>query len=57
MTLMQGKLYTISHLVLLGWTDGDGSGAEGYNLLDYFDYEGRYLGADQHGIEPIVEEL
>ena len=34
--------------LLIGWTEGDGSGSEGYNVADYFDAKGRYLGADEH---------
>jgi hypothetical protein len=41
---------------LAGWTAGDGSGHDGYNVADYFDAAGEYLGADQHGIEPIFEQ-
>ena len=37
----------------VGWTTGDGSGHEGYNVSDYFDSSGNYLGPDEHGIEPI----
>lgn len=40
---------------LIGWTLGDGSGAEGYSVETYFDAEGKYLGPDEHGIEPIFE--
>ena len=39
---------------LVGWTEGDGSGHEGYQPEDYFD-DGRYLGPDHHGIEPIFD--
>jgi hypothetical protein len=41
---------------LIGWTVGDGSGHEGYNVADYFDQDGNYLGPDEHGIEPIFDE-
>lgn len=40
----------------VGWTVGDGSGHEGYNVSDYFSADGKYLGADEHGIEPIFGE-
>ncbi len=53
-TLTQGTVYEIESLTLHGWTTGDGSGHEGYHVGDYFDAGGRYLGPDQHGIEPIV---
>ena len=39
---------------VIGWTEGDGSGHEGYNVADYFCDE-KYLGPDTHGIEPIFE--
>lgn len=39
---------------VIGWTIGDGSGHEGYNVSDYFK-GGKYLGPDSHGIEPIFE--
>lgn len=38
---------------LTGWTDGDGTGHEGYRAEDYFSADGAYLGPDEHGIEPI----
>jgi hypothetical protein len=41
----------------VGWTEGDGSGHEGYNVADYFDFQGRYKGPDEHGIEPIFREM
>lgn len=39
----------------IGWTPGDGSGHEGYNVADYF-RDGKYLGPDEHGIEPVFSE-
>lgn len=39
-----------------GWTVGDGSGHDGYNVIDYF-IGGEYLGPDEHGIEPIMEQV
>ena len=56
MILEAGKIYNLDELVCTGWTDGDGSGAMGYNVWDYFDAEGRYLGPDICGIEPIFED-
>ena len=47
----------------LGWTEGDGSGHEGYSLLDYWQRDEsrpdtyRYVGPDQYGIEPLMEGL
>ena len=49
-----GMIYDIHALELMGWTDGDGTGTEGYNLADYFDAAGKYLGPDICGIEPMV---
>lgn len=40
----------------LGWTYGDGTSTEGYTVSAYYDVNGRYMGPDQHGIEPIFEE-
>lgn len=37
-----------------GWTTGDGSSTDGYNVHDYFE-NGQYLGPDSHGIEPTFE--
>lgn len=54
-TLTIGKKYDVDNLSLIGWTDGDGSGSDGYRIEDYFDVNGEYLGPDCHGIEPIVE--
>jgi len=39
---------------VIGWTEGDGSGRDGYSADDYFDGQ-RYIGPDAHGIEPIFE--
>ena len=54
LVLVEGATYPVDRLVLQGWTEGDGSGADGYRLADFFDSDGRYLGRDQHGIEPVV---
>lgn len=56
MILETGQIYDPNALVFIGWTDGDGSGAIGYNVWDYFDAGGRYLGPDICGIEPIFED-
>jgi hypothetical protein len=53
--LTTGRQYDLGSLRLTGWTVGDGTGHEGYTIGDYFDADGRYLGADCHGIEPVVE--
>lgn len=54
MTLTKGTKYDSSDssdLTCTGWTKGDGTGREGYNVADYF-RDGIYQGADEHGIEP-----
>ena len=60
MILEAGKVYDLDALVFTGWTDGDGSGAMGYNVQHYFvavgRSGGRYLGPDICGIEPIFED-
>jgi hypothetical protein len=53
--LVPGQRYTTEELTLVGWTTGDGSGHEGYSCWSYFGADGRYLGPDGHGIEPIFE--
>jgi len=61
MRLQQGKVYDIKALKFTGWTgnesiyDDQGNrnpGMDGYNVADYFDDNGRYLGPDIHGVEP-----
>ena len=54
-TLSKGTQYDISAMRLVGWTDGDGSGCDGYQITHYFEPDGTYKGADECGIEPIVE--
>jgi len=49
----QGNEIGSGALEFAGWS-GE---AEGYNLHDYFGRDGEYLGADQHGIEPILIEI
>ena len=43
---------TRANLEFIGWTEGDGTGAEGYAVEYYFDGD-TYRGPDQHGIEPV----
>lgn len=52
-TLIPGQTYDLSTLDPLGWTEGDGTGHEGYDCWAYFDRSDRYLGPDEHGIEPL----
>ena len=54
--LTEGERYDTGQLVLAGWTHGDGSGHESYSYWDFFDAEGRYLGPDVCGIEPLFAE-
>lgn len=51
-----GQRYDWQSLEFIGWTKGDGSGSEGYQVGNYFDASGKYLGADEHGIEPIFTD-
>lgn len=37
-----------------GWTEGDGTGHEGYRVEDFFEADGTYRGPDASGIEPMV---
>jgi len=55
MTLTKGDVYDVTTLRCIGWTEGDGTGHEGYHWQDYFGGDGRYLGADVHSIAPICE--
>lgn len=57
MTLERGSKYQAGTLHLVGWTAGDGTGAEGYHMEDYFAADGAYLGPDAHGIEPVFAEI
>jgi hypothetical protein len=41
-----------AEVTALGWTEGDGSGHDGYAVDWYFDRSGCYLGTDEFGIEP-----
>jgi len=51
--LTVGELYTVeSRGELGGWSDGADT-TVGYHLDSYFDSEGRYLGPDARGIEPL----
>ncbi len=54
--LETGKQYDDwADLELAGWTEGDGSGAAGYIVEDYFDADCTYRGPDESGIEPLFE--
>ena len=54
--LVPGCQYDPDYLRCVGWTDGDGTGIEGYSHANYFDGD-RYLGPDEHGIEPVFAGL
>lgn len=53
--LKTGVRYDLSSLCLIGWTDGDGTGTEGYTVTEFFDDDGTYRGPDQHGYAPIID--
>jgi hypothetical protein len=40
-----------------GWTEGDGTGHDGYLVEYYFTPTGVYLGPDKNGIEPEFETI
>ena len=52
--LTPGETYDMDALEHIGWTEGDGSGHEGYDAWSYFS-GGRYIGPDEHGIEPLFD--
>ena len=57
--LMMGARYDVDFLQLVGWTEGDcviddtDGCMDGYSYLDYFRFDGEYLGPDQDRIEPL----
>lgn len=51
-TMIKGQVYDVTKIRLVGWTTDN---ADGYDLFAYFDGQGRYLGPDCDGVEPIVE--
>lgn len=56
MTLTVGIKYDVDSLNFTGWTTTGGETAhDGYSAYDYFDQAGKYLGADEFGIEPTAE--
>ena len=61
MKLTKGQKYNVETLEFAGWTGNDAiydesgnrnPGMDGYNVSDYFDADGRYLGPDIYGVEP-----
>lgn len=62
MKLTVGKKYQVDSLTFTGWTDCSSlngecepGATEGYNVSDYFDRDGVYLGQDEYGIEPLFD--
>jgi hypothetical protein len=55
--LTPGQKYDVADLNFCGWSDGDGTSRDGYNVSDYFIQDGFYLGPDVHGIEPLFTEV
>lgn len=64
MKLKIGQKYKVDDLDLRGWKhEGHLMGpkeeakkTQGYSYFAYFDPEGKYLGPDEYGIEPAMEE-
>lgn len=54
--LIKGQKYDVTTLMLDGWTDEQTATDGGYQLRNYFDSEGRYLGPDSEGVEPLVTQ-
>jgi len=46
---VKGRRYDTEHLRFVGWTEPN----EGRNAFVYFDADGRYLGPDADGVEPL----
>lgn len=55
MKMTRGTKYDISKLTCTGWTEGDGTGHDGYDWTTYF-HNGVYIGEDENGIEPLFAE-
>lgn len=53
--LTKGLIYDVTAMrdAVIGWTGVH----VGYNVGDYFDGDGRYLGADAEGIEPLFADF
>lgn len=51
--LVPGAVYRVDDMEFVCWGVGDGTSTEGYLAHRYFE-DGRYLGPDQHGIEPVM---
>jgi len=55
--LEKGHKYDVGEMTLLYWQAGSKVEADlpGYSLFRYFDKDGRYLGPDVYGVEPVVD--
>ena len=53
-TLTEGEKYDVDAIELVGWENGDADTDNTYSVWDYFEADGTYKGADEHGVEPIV---
>lgn len=51
--LTAGQIYDLKELVFVGWSD---CVVDGYLVDNYFDADGRYLGPDAYGIEPLFAD-
>lgn len=64
MKLKIGQKYKVDDLELRGWThegilmgsEEEAEETQGYSYFTYFDPQGKYLGPDEYGIEPAMEE-
>lgn len=54
-TLDFGRIYSRDFIEahFVGWDTEDGEAPPGYNIWDFFMADGKYLGADSEGIEPL----
>ena len=52
MTLTQDNRYETDALTFMGWSTGE-THIPGMDCWAYFDRDGRYLGPDEEGIEPV----
>jgi len=57
MKLTTGQVYNIDTIEFRGWVDSTGESVDpqGYSCWAYFSDTGKYLGPDDHGIEPVFD--
>ena len=56
--LTKGKVYSLDRLGAYGWHGvSEGDDTSGYNAWNYFDDTGRYLGPDEDGVQPLIDEF